>query len=168
MPAFLQRERSMPAAEATVNFGTIVVITGFIGTFAGGWLGDYLTRYSRRAFLLLSGVATLLAAPLAWYALTTASPRTYGVTMVLAQLLLFLSAGPINASILNVSSPAERATAFALSIFTIHALGDVISPPLIGLISDTSSLGHALQIVPAAIAVAAVLWLCAARSQDKG
>ena len=168
MPAFLERERNMPRAAATVSFGAIVVVTGFIGTFAGGLLGDYLARYSRRAFLLLSGGSTLVAAPLAWFALTTHSSRLYTATMIAAQLCLFLSAGPINASILNLSSPLERATAFAISIFTIHAFGDVISPPLIGWISDTTSLAHAVQIVPVAIAAAAALWFCAAWSQDRG
>ncbi|HEY1312260.1 MAG TPA: MFS transporter, partial [Steroidobacteraceae bacterium] len=33
MPAFLERSRGIPRSEATVSFGTIVVITGFIGTF---------------------------------------------------------------------------------------------------------------------------------------
>jgi len=168
MPAFLERARGMTRSEATVSFGSIVVITGFIGTIAGGWLGDYLAKYSRRAFLLLSGGATLLAAPFAWFALTTSSTRIYTITMVAAQLCLFLSAGPVNASILNLSGPLERATAFAISVFAIHALGDVISPPLIGWISDTSSLSHAIQIVPVAIIVAACLWFYAAWSQHEG
>jgi MFS family permease len=54
MPAFLERARGMPRSEATVSFGTIVVITGFIGTFVGGWLGDYCAKYSRQAYLWLS------------------------------------------------------------------------------------------------------------------
>jgi len=48
MPAFLERTRGIPRSEATVSFGAIVVITGFIGTFVGGWLGDYCAKYSRR------------------------------------------------------------------------------------------------------------------------
>ncbi len=167
MPSFLERVRGMPRAEATVSFGAIVAVTGFIGTFAGGWAGDYLTKYSRQAYLWLSGAATLLAAPLVWLALTTGSNRLYAVTMVTAQLCLWLSAGPINATIANLSSPLERATAFALCILVIHLLGDVISPPLIGLISDASSLAQAIQIVPLAIIVAAVLWFLAARAQAR-
>ena len=165
MPSFLERVRGMPRAEATVSFGAIVAVTGFVGTFAGGWLGDYLTRYSRQAYLWLSGCVTLLAAPLTWLALTAASSRVYAVTMVCAQLCLWLSAGPVNATIANLASPLERATAFALCIFVIHLLGDVISPPLIGLMSDASSLAQAIQIVPLAIIVAAALWFFAARAQ---
>jgi MFS family permease len=36
MPAFLERARGIPRDDATVGFGAIVVITGFIGTFVGG------------------------------------------------------------------------------------------------------------------------------------
>ena len=62
MPAFLERVRGVPRAEATVQFGAIVVVTGFVGTFAGGWLGDLLRRRWSQAYLGLSGLATLAAA----------------------------------------------------------------------------------------------------------
>jgi MFS family permease len=164
MPAFLERARGMPRAEAAVSFGEIVVITGFIGTFVGGWLGDYCIRYSRQAFLWVSGIATLIAAPFAWVALTTASSGWYLSSMVVAQLCLFVSTGPVNAAIINLTAPIERATAIALSIFTIHALGDVISPPLIGALSDATSLTQAVRIVPLAVLAAGALWCWAAHA----
>src|SRR6266542_1405053 len=43
-PAFLERIRGMSKADATVQFGAIVVVTGFVGTFAGGWAGDFFLR----------------------------------------------------------------------------------------------------------------------------
>src|SRR2546428_594219 len=47
-PAFLERARGIPKAQATVQFGAIVVVTGFLGTYGGGWLGDRLLRRSPR------------------------------------------------------------------------------------------------------------------------
>jgi MFS family permease len=167
MPAFLERVRGMSPDRATVQFGEIVVITGFVGTFVGGWLGDYCAKYSKQAYLLVSAIATLLAAPFAWFALTAASSTEYLVCMVMAQLLMFLSTGPINACIVNLVLPNQRATAVALSVFTIHLLGDAISPYLIGALSDASSLAQALKIVPAAIVIAGLLWGWAAREQAK-
>jgi len=167
MPSFLERVRGMPRIEATVGFGAIVAVCGFVGTLLGGWLGDYLARRSRQAFLWLSGVATLIAAPLVWVALSTQSNLAYWISMVAAQLCLWLSAGPVNATILNLSAPSERATAFALSILTIHLLGDAISPPLIGFISNAGTLASAMRIVPVSIALAAVLWMWAARMQRR-
>ena len=165
MPAFLERVRGMPHGTATISFGYIVVITGFIGTFVGGWLGDYCAKYSHRAYLLVSALATAIAAPFVWFALTTPSAHAYLVCMVIAQLIMFLSTGPINASIMNLVLPNERASAVALEIFAIHLLGDAFSPYLIGVLSDTFSLAQAVKIVPAVVAVAAVLWGWAARVQ---
>jgi MFS transporter, Spinster family, sphingosine-1-phosphate transporter len=168
MPAFLERTRGLPPKEATVSFGTIVIVTGFIGTFAGGWLGDYCAKYSQRAYLWLSAIATLTAVPFTWIALTAASKNTYLVCMVIAQLLMFLSTGPINAAILNLVRPTQRASANALGVLSIHVLGDVPSPLLIGILSDHTSLLQAVKLVPAAIFVSAAIWIFAALAQPSG
>jgi MFS transporter, Spinster family, sphingosine-1-phosphate transporter len=165
MPAFLERARGIPRSEATVSFGAIVVITGFIGTFVGGWLGDYCAKYSRQAYLWLSAISTLVAAPFVWMALTTNSHTVYLVCMVWAQLCLFLSTGPINAAIINLVSATERATAIALGVFAIHLLGDALSPPLIGALSDRFSLAEAVKIVPIAVVIGGCIWGWAARAQ---
>jgi MFS family permease len=167
MPAFLERSRGIPRSEATVSFGAIVVITGFIGTFVGGWLGDYCAKYSRNAYLWLSAISTLVAAPFVWMALTTNSHTAYLVCMVWAQLCLFLSTGPINAAIINLVSATERATAIALGVFIIHVLGDALSPPLIGALSDRFSLAQAVKIVPIAVVIGGCIWIWAARAQAR-
>ncbi len=158
MPAFLERCRGVPRAQATVQFGAIVVATGFLGTFAGGWLGDRLLRRTRQAYLWLSGVATLLAAPVAWVVFTDPRPHVFLPAVVVAELLLFASTGPINSAIVNEVSPNERASAVALSILAIHLLGDVPSPPIIGRISDAASLDRAVLVVPAVVLLAGLIW----------
>jgi len=161
-PLFLERMRGLPKSEANVQFGAIVVVTGFAGTFAGGYLGDYLLKRYRQAYLLLSGASTLLSVPFAAVALTAPSKSMFFGSMIIAQLLLFASTGPINSAIVNLVDPLERATASALTIFAIHAFGDVPSPPLIGWLSDRTDLGQAIMIVPFAIGLSGLLWLAAA------
>jgi predicted MFS family arabinose efflux permease len=167
IPAFLERVRGISPEKSTLQFGEIVVVTGLIGTFVGGWLGDYCAKYSRQAYLVVSAVATLLAAPFVWFALTTPSTTAYLSCMVMGQLLMFLSTGPINASIVNLVLPTQRASAIALEVFVIHLLGDCISPYLIGALSDVSSLGEAVKIVPLAVLLAGILWAWAARAQAR-
>jgi MFS family permease len=162
MPTFLERVRGVPASRATTGFGAIVVVTGFLGTFLGGWLGDYCLRYTRQANLWVSGISTLLALPLTVVCLADGSPEVLFATLVAAQLLLFMSTGPINSVIVGLVNPAHRASAVALSVLAIHLLGDVISPPLIGSVSDRSSLGEAVMLVPVAVAVSGLLWVVAA------
>jgi MFS transporter, Spinster family, sphingosine-1-phosphate transporter len=165
MPAFLERARGIPRSEATVSFGTIVVITGFIGTFVGGWMGDYFAKNSRQAYLWLSAIATLIAAPFVWLSLTTNSHSLYVAYMVTAQLCLFLSTGPINAAIINLVIASERATAIALSVFAIHLLGDALSPLIVGALSDAFSLQRAITILPVAVLIGGFVWIWAARAQ---
>jgi MFS family permease len=167
MPIFLEQARGVSPGEATTGFGGIVVVTGFIGTFVGGWLGDYWLTFSRQAYLWMSGLVTLLAVPFAAVALMAHAPGAYYPALIAAELLLFMSAGPINSAIVNLVSPGERASAVALSVFTIHLLGDVFSPSIIGLVADRSSLEKGVLIVPVATALCAVLWFAAARAAGK-
>ncbi len=165
MPTFLQQVRGVSPDASTTSFGAIVILTGLSGTLAGGWLGDYFLRRSRQGYLWFSAVTTLAAVPVAVVALVAPAPGIYYPAIVVAELLLFMSTGPINAAIINSVSPLERASAMALSIFTIHLLGDVPSPPLIGHLAVTGSLAHAVLMVPVALAVGGVIWLLAARAQ---
>jgi MFS transporter, Spinster family, sphingosine-1-phosphate transporter len=167
-PAFLERIRGMPKAQATVQFGSIVVVTGFVGTFVGGWAGDYFLRRSKEAYLWVSGWATLAAAPAALVAFVSRDRAVYMPAIVVTELLLFASTGPINSAIVNAVAPTERATAVALSILGIHLLGDVPSPPIIGALSDATSLGTAFLILPAVIALAGGIWLYASRRGRAG
>jgi len=167
MPAFLERVRGIPKAQATVQFGAIVVVTGFLGTYGGGWVGDRLLRVSRQAYMWLSGGVTLAAAPLTFVALAARAPALYWVAIIVAELCLFASTGPVNSAIVNAVSPHMRATAVALSIFTIHILGDVPSPALVGAISDARSLGQAVLIIPVAIVVSGAIWTYAAWRESR-
>jgi len=161
-PAFLERVRGVPRADATILFGAIAVVTGFTGTFAGGWLGDRLLRRRRQAYLWVSGVSALAAAPVALVAFTAASRPVYVAAIIVSETLLFMSTGPVNSAIVNAVPPDRRASAIALSTFAIHLFGDVPSPPLLGAISDATSLATAFLIVPAVIALAGIIWIWAA------
>jgi len=161
-PAFLERERGLQRLDATVQFGAIVVVTGFVGTFFGGWLGDRLLRRFKESYLWVSGVATLAAVPFAWIAFTARERPVYTAAIVIAEILVFISTGPVNSAIVNVVAPERRATAVALSILAIHLLGDVPSPPLIGVVSDRTSLSHAMLILPFAFALSGLIWTYAA------
>lgn len=162
MPAFLERVRGMHHSEATVTFGTIACCTGLVGTFVGGWLGDAFLKRSRQSYLWVSGIATLIAAPFTYVCLTNPDRSIYLPAMAVAEVFIFICTGPVNSAIINAVAPNERATAVGLSILTMHLVGDVPSPPLIGMLSDATSLDRAFLIVPAAIVVAGAIWCFAA------
>jgi hypothetical protein len=67
----------------------------------------------------------------------------------------------------NAVAPNERATAVGLSVFVMHFLGDIPSPPLIGMLSDASSLERAFLVVPVAIVIAGIIWMATAWLADR-
>jgi len=163
MPAFLERVRGMPRSEATVTFGTIALVTGFVGTFAGGWLGDFFLKRSKQSYLWVSGIATLIAAPAAFIAVSNPHRSIYLPAIAIAEVFIFMCTGPVNSAIINAVKPGERATAVGLSVLVMHVVGDIPSPPLIGAVSDHyHSLERAFMLVPLAIVIAGVIWMYAA------
>jgi sugar phosphate permease len=49
MPTFLVRVRHVSLDQANMIFGGITRVSGFLATMTGGWLGDYLLRYTKGA-----------------------------------------------------------------------------------------------------------------------
>jgi MFS family permease len=146
--------------------GGIVVISGLVATLLGGMLGDYLrNRGVRGAYFLVSGWGMVVAFPFFLGMLYVPFPLAWALLFV-AVFFLFFNTGPMNTVIANVVRTEIRATAFAINIFIIHALGDAISPPIIGFVSDLSNLHTAFVGVAMLIPVSGVLWLLGARYLD--
>lgn len=156
VPTYLTRVRGMELVQANLTFGLLTLVSGVGGTLAGGWIGDRLLARVPAAYFLVSGTGLLLSVPCA-AAVILIEDRTWVLAAIfLAEVLIFLNTGPLNAIIANVSRAEVRATAYAANIFVIHALGDAISPTVVGAVSDRVGLAAAFWIAPAALAVAAV------------
>lgn len=165
MPTFFARLRGLPLDEANTLFGGMTVGAGLVGTFLGGWLGDWLLKRTPRAYLLVSGVGMLLGVPATFVGLMATDKAVYIPAIFLAEVCVFLNTGPANAVLVNVALPEIRATAIAASIFVYHLLGDVPSPTLIGWASDwTGSLQTALLLTSVAMAVSGVFYLLGSRT----
>jgi len=162
MPTFLYRERGVPLEKAALIFGGITVVNGLLATVAGGWWGDAWMKRTPRAYYLLSAWSMALCCPVA--VLSIYGPRGMMFAALCgAEFLLFLNTGPMNTAIVNSVSAKIRAGAVAVNLFIIHALGDAVSPWLMGRIADHASL--AAGFVPAfvAIVVSAALLFFGAR-----
>lgn len=152
----------------TVNFlfGVIVVLAGLGATLLGGLTGDWLRdRGVRGAYFHTAGWSTVLGWPFFLVMLYIPFPLAW-VPLFLAVFLLFFNTGPANTVLANVTRPQVRATAFAVNILVIHMLGDVISPPLIGLITSVADLHTAFLIVSVTIPAGGLLWVAGARFLD--
>lgn len=156
VPTYLVRVRGMELAQANLTFGLLTLVSGVGGTLAGGWLGDRLLPRFPAAYFLVSGVGLALSVPCA-AAVILLTDRAWALTAIfLTEVFIFLNTGPLNAIIANVSRAEVRATAYAANIFIIHALGDAISPAIVGAVSDRAGLAMAFWIAPASLALAAL------------
>lgn len=151
-------EKTPKLGEINQIFGGIVVLAGFSATAFGAWLGEFLRPRVRGAYFLVIGGGALFALPSYYAFLYTPFPLGW-LFVFLAVFGLFMHTGPAFTALANVVTPETRATAFAINILVIHALGDVISPPFIGTVADRSNLHTAFLITGIMIVLGGVLWL---------
>ena len=162
MPSFLQRSGFSPNTVG-LTLGAITAGAGLGGTAFGGWLAQLWLRTNHRALYLVSAWSALLTVPFG--VLCFFGPRaTMLPALGVAMFCIFLGTGPLNAAIVNAVPATVRATAIALELFLIHALGDTPSPRLIGMVSDRSTLGTGLGLTLITILIAAVLLFVGART----
>jgi MFS family permease len=187
-PVYLHRQYGIAAGRASVVFGLVTVAAGSVGTILGGNLADRAARARVRASeqakgeplaaremddavargnVFIPALGAAIGAPLSAIAIAAGSAAHFFVGVFPAEIALFLLSGPINVALLRSAPPALRASAMALSIFAIHALGDLWSPPIIGLVSDYAPMQLAMFAGPAIFALAAFLWFRTARTSAR-
>jgi MFS transporter, Spinster family, sphingosine-1-phosphate transporter len=131
IPTFYQLVRKMPAKD-NVKIGGLLALAGLVGVVVGMWVPDRLLRLTRRAYMLWPALAVLGAIPFGVAGLLDPDPRTSLILMFAASVLLTSCLGPCNTITANVVPANQRAVGYATSIFLLHLLGDIPSPPLIG------------------------------------
>ncbi len=162
-PTFLSRVHAVDNAKATLFFAAVTAVAGLLGTFVGGFAATAWRRRNPAAYSLMLGFSTAAAVPLAVAAFATRDTSASMACLASAIFLLFLSTGPINTLIIESVPVNLRASGMAISIFMIHLFGDLWSTEIVGRLSDRwHSLQKAALILPAALAVAAALWLALA------
>jgi len=169
MPNYVQAFRHW-GNEGSVNliFGAMTVVTGITATLLGGIAGDRLRERVRGAYFVVSAAGLLMAFPFFVLMLFVPFPWAW-IFVFLAEFCLFFNTGPSNTALANVTHPAIRASAFAVNIFVIHALGDAISPTIIGFLSDIT--GKNLNVGFGAVGIimlaGAGFWLWGAKYLDR-
>jgi MFS family permease len=168
MPTFLNLERGIPLDTAGPVFGAITAGAGFLGTLAGGVLGDWADRRREHGGIWISGLSLALSAPLM---VAVASVREvaliFGLTFV-AQFLIFINTGPLNAAIVNAVAPSFRAFAMGLSVLILHLFGDALSPTAIGAVGQRFSLASAIGLNAAPVLIAGLVLLIGVRFLHSG
>jgi len=155
--AYLRYRNQSPDVGMTI-FGLITVVAGLVSTLLGGVVADRLRSRFAGSYFWVSGIGMLIACPFFIVTLYIPFPAAW-IAMFFAIFFLFLNTGPSNTALANVSLPAVRATAFAMNIFVIHALGDVQAFWLLGYIGGHTNMHVAFLFVSGIIFVSGLAWL---------
>jgi MFS family permease len=155
--AYLRYRNQSPDVGMTI-FGLITVVAGLVSTLLGGVIADKLRSRFAGSYFWVSGIGMLIACPFFIATLYIPFPSAW-ITMFLAIFFLFVNTGPSNTALANVALPSVRATAFAVNILVIHALGDVQAFWLLGYIGGHTNMHVAFLFVSGIIFLSGVAWL---------
>jgi MFS family permease len=158
MPTYITQYRHYQGSLAKANtlFGAILVVSGIAATALGGALADRLKKRYQGVEFLVCGVSMLIGFPFSIGMLYLPFPYAWFCAFG-ACFCLFVNIGPSYTIISRVVHPELRSSAVALSVFFLHGLGDVISPTIIGTITDvTHSMTTAFLGVSAMILVSGI------------
>ena len=162
MPSFLQRVGGRTQSSAAFLMGAVTVVTGLLGTISGGIIAQRWSRKTSKALYFVPAISSALAVPPALVCFF--GPHSLTIpALALAIFLIFLGTGPVNAATVNAVRPEVRATALAGQLLIIHALGDSISPRIIGAVSDRSNLNLGLGCTLITLVLASIIFSLGSR-----
>jgi MFS transporter, Spinster family, sphingosine-1-phosphate transporter len=162
MPSFLERVGGHTQSSAAFLMGAVTVVTGLGGTITGGIIAQRWSRKNSKALYLVPAISAALAVPPALVCFF--GPKSLTIpSLAIAIFFIFLGTGPVNAATVNAVRPEIRATALAGQLFIIHALGDAISPRVIGAVSDRSNLNLGLGSTLITLVLASIIFLIGSR-----
>ena len=144
---YLEKERnySSDVVFSTMIFAVLVLAAGYP---IGGALGDYYFKRNLRGRLIVSTVGVILGAVLMAITLNVPLQNQILFMVLLALTALFIpfAAANVLATIYDITLPEVRSTAQAVGSF-FESAGSALSPLLVGIIADQSSLKNAFMII---------------------
>lgn len=132
----LERGYHLSLAAAASGFGLVVGVALGIGIGCGGWISDRLSPRHPDAPGLVAAVGTLLGAILFQLALRQSDALAVGVMAFLPLIGAHLYFGPTYGVTVNAVGPKSRATAIALLLMAMNAIGLGLGPLFVGTVSD--------------------------------
>jgi predicted MFS family arabinose efflux permease len=160
LPSFFMRIHGFGLAE-TATYLFLIGLTGMIGTFLGGFLGDRLGVRDKRWYAWVPGIATIAAVPFAVAFYLWEDPIVMLFLAIPGAILGPMYLGPTFGMTQTLVKPHMRAMASAILLFILNLIGLGLGPLFAGFLSDQlrpefgiESIRYSLLIV----AVAGNVW----------
>lgn len=174
VPSLLIRSFGFDLLGASQFFGSLLLVGGTLGVFAGGWLADRLGGRDRGNYAKLPAIAWLITLPLFAAGFWSGSPWLAWAFLLIPNGLNILWLGPVTTAVQNLVPAQMRATASASFLFINNLIGLGAGSWVMGAMSDamTTRLGaealrYSLIAATSFYLVAAVLMLLAVRPLRK-
>ncbi|MBI3173420.1 MAG: MFS transporter [Chloroflexi bacterium] len=145
---YLMAERGYDNNSVLTTMAPVILILA-AGYFVGGYMGDWLFKYTNKGRIIVSSAGVLLGAVFIYMAITTPvqDKTTFLIYMCLTALFMPLSSPNVTATVYDVTVPEIRSTAQAVEYF-IENIGAASAPALAGALSLVYGQGNT------------ILWVC--------
>lgn len=166
MPALYERTWGWSVGQSGIVIGIILIVGGLIGTTLAGHIAATLIRrgVAHAPYYTVFGGALLMAPFGVLYPLMP-TPELASVMLFIFVLGMSIASGTSPSCIIAITPGELRGQATALFFFIINLGGSLISPPLVGLLTDAmgdpADLKYALALVALGFGLfmIAALWL---------
>lgn len=136
LPSFFERSLGMGLVDRSLFLGSMTLVGGVIGVWAGGVLGDRLGRARPAAYLLVPAVAFLLALPCFVLAVQAKELWLAFILFLIPTGLNLVWLGPVITAVQHLVAPAQRSTASACFLFVNNLIGLGLGTWYFGAVSD--------------------------------
>jgi MFS family permease len=161
-PSLLVRSFHLSLLQASLSFGSLVLVGGLIGIWCGGALTDRYGEKRRAMYAFIPAIAFVATVP--FYVagvMSTTLWLSFAVLLVPTALgLVWL--GPVLAAVQHLVPGNMRATASALFLFINNLIGIGLGTALIGAVSDLMRLRFGAESLRYAILAGTGFYLVAA------
>ena len=154
MPALFERTFGWGVGQSGLFIGSVLIIAGVLGTTAGGWIASHLVKrgYAHGAYYTVFGGALLLVPFGILYPLMPTAELSAAMFAV-AIFATTMTAATSPSCIIAITPGELRGQATALFYLVINLIGSLVTPPLLGAITDAfgnpKDLKYAIVIVTA-------------------
>jgi MFS family permease len=136
LPSFFERSLGMGLVDRSLFLGSMTLVGGVIGVWAGGVLGDRLGQARPAAYLLVPAAAFLLALPCFVLAVQAQSLVVAFVLFLIPTGLNLVWLGPVITAVQHLVPAAQRSTASACFLFVNNLIGLGLGTWYFGAVSD--------------------------------
>ena len=174
-PSVLMRSYGFDLITTGQFMGSVLLIGGVSGVFAGGWFADRLGTADHGWYAKLPAIAWAITLPTFALALTSSSPWLAWPLLLIPNGLNILWLGPVTTAVQHLVPREMRATASASFLLINNLIGLGVGPLLMGTLSDALKSTYGIESLRYATvgclgfyAVAAILALLAVKPLRKG